>query len=63
MAELSVTRISFNTLEVSVSDTEIGLNLGAFFDVLKSDDFQFYIDPKIIIGGLGSFSVSGGILF
>ncbi len=46
-----------------VGDTEIGINLGAFFDVLKSGDYQFYVEPKLVVGGYDSLVVSGGILF
>jgi len=59
-AGISITRIS---IPFFGSETEMGLNLGAFFDVLKSGNMQFYVEPKIIIGGAESFAVSGGVLF
>lgn len=62
-AGLSITRFSFSILGVNTADTDIGLNLGAFFDVLKTGDYQIYIEPKLIIGGAESLAVSAGILF
>lgn len=43
--------------------TEIGLNIGAFFDVFRSNNMQFYVEPKLRIGDYDTFIVSGGILF
>lgn len=62
-AGLSITRASVSILGFSESDTSVGLNVGAFFDLLKTDKFQFYVEPKIMIGGFDGFAVSGGILF
>ena len=44
-------------------DTEIGINLGAFIDFVPKDSYHIYIEPKLNVGGLSSFVVSGGILF
>ena len=46
-----------------VFGTEIGINLGAFIDFVPSDSYHIYIEPKINIGGVESFVLSGGILF
>lgn len=62
-AGLSITRVSIDFAGISQSDTDIGLNLGAFFDLLKTGNIQLYVEPKIIIGGAQSIAVSGGILF
>lgn len=45
------------------SDTDIGINVGAFFDVLRSGDMQFYVEPKYRIGDFDSLVISGGVLF
>ena len=58
-AGLSITKFGF----LGVSNTEIGVNIGAFFDLFRSNDMQFYLEPKVNIGGYESLAVSGGILF
>jgi hypothetical protein len=46
-----------------VGDTELGINLGAFIDFVPSDSYHIYIEPKVTVSSIGSFIVSGGILF
>ena len=48
---------------LGVSDTEIGINLGAFIDFVPSDSYHIYVEPKIVVGSYGSLVISGGILF
>jgi len=53
---------------ISITDfdiigSEIGINLGAFFDFVPDDSYRIYVEPKINIGGYESFTLSGGILF
>lgn len=47
----------------SAGNTDTGLNIGAFFDLLRSGDYQFYVEPKFRLGDYDSLVVSGGILF
>lgn len=60
-AGLGITRYGFAGF--SNSNTEIGINIGAFIDFVPSDSYHIYIEPKLNIGGYESFGVSGGILF
>lgn len=59
LAGLSITRFGI----LGFSDTEIGINLGAFIDFVPSDSFHIYVEPKLNIGGYESFALSAGILF
>lgn len=45
------------------ADTDIGINLGAFFDFIVGDDKHVYVEPKFIISGSSSLAVSAGIMF
>lgn len=55
---LSIARVS----SFFVSDTDVGVNLGANFKI-PVGDFYIYAQPKIAFGGIGGFVLSGGILF
>jgi hypothetical protein len=47
----------------NVDFTDLGINLGAFLDFVPNDSYHIYIEPKIVLGGLESLVISGGILF
>lgn len=44
------------------SNTDVGINLGVNFKI-PVNDFYIYAQPKIALGGIGGFVISGGILF
>jgi len=56
LAGLSITDFDF-------IGSEIGINLGAFFDFVPSDSYRIYVEPKLNIAGYESVTLSGGILF
>ena len=58
-AGLGMTRFGI----LGLSSTEIGINLGAFFELAASESIDVYIEPKLNVGGYESFGISGGILF
>lgn len=62
IAGLSIT--SFDTFGIAgVSGTDTGINLGAFITFGSEDSLNFYVEPKIVIGGGDGFAVSGGVMF
>lgn len=63
LAGLNLTRASVSAFGVSVGDTDVNINLGAFVDFVPSDSYHIYVEPKIIIGGGSALVISGGILF
>lgn len=63
LAGLNITRGSVSIFGFSESATDVGINIGAFLDFVPSDSYHIYVEPKIVLGGLGSLVISGGILF
>ncbi len=59
MAGLGITRYGV----AGFSDTEIGINLGAFIDFPVGETLTVYVEPKINLGGYDSFGISGGVMF
>ena len=54
---------SVTVLNVTAGGTDIGINLGAFFDFVPSDSYHIYVEPKFVIGAGDFIAISGGILF
>lgn len=47
----------------SAVGTEVGLNVGAMFDFIMGErQRHIYIEPKIVIGGVKSFVIAGGLM-
>jgi len=44
------------------SSTDVGVNFGANFKIPVSE-FYIYAQPKIALGGIGGFVLSGGLMF
>lgn len=47
----------------SAVDNKVGLNVGGIIDFIAGEkEKRVYIEPKVILGGVSSFVLSGGIL-
>ena len=55
----------FAGLEVvtGAGDTDIGINLGAQFNVNIRDNNDIFIEPKLVLNGLSSLVVTAGTMF
>lgn len=54
---------SFTFQNIRTGGTTIGLNLGVSAKKSISDNMLLFIEPKVILGGAGTFAVTGGVFF
>jgi len=62
-AGLQVGTISVDVGFGSVSNTDIGLNIGIVGVIPITDSLDLFIEPKVTIGGLEGIFLAGGVYF
>ncbi|MFT4568434.1 MAG: hypothetical protein ACI9FN_003403 [Saprospiraceae bacterium] len=62
-AGLNIYRVSVSAGNFNVGASATGLNVGINGTLPITDSLDLYIEPKIVIGGAGSFGIAAGVYF
>jgi hypothetical protein len=61
--QIATVSVDLGSFGGNVSDTDLGVNLGIQGNLPINDDLEFFIEPKITIGGGEGVYVAAGIYF
>ena len=62
-AGLNIYRVSVSGGGFNVGTSTTGLNIGVNGTLPITDSMDLYVEPKIVIGGVGSFGIAAGVYF